>query len=849
MEKASFMPLFFLLIAKITNYKMSKKFGGVLFLLLLGKSFLAVGQKSFKVIAVSDPSVTTQQLSSGNFTIGVTDNGGGMINQIILPGIGDIMSTETDRYGRGGQSAIRSMATSGCYNPTQAGFNETLGTQCPITVQTDKLIIQPRGVALWWSDAKYDFTQWENVGSDSFNSDGGNTDQDGINESTLPNKQADEVGSEFDYYGTYENYMNKNGITTPAIRHYYEYRFIRNPGNCLAQFSSSAPIWNPVQVQSDLSYQYPDGVYGGTDQDFNFMIAEYALRNDVSLWDPAYRYIQDFYGNWQVTTRDSDLTGYQNKMRQVFIIAESNDKNTGRAIGMYYPLTDINSYPVIGVNESDSSIAYKDNRINNSFIKENRYRISTMSSYGFNSYVLGLINRNRLPSGVYEAYRRELYIFYGTPQEIMTAIAALDTSLGIQTQASNVYFKQDFNTSVFTTNYVGSTTNLFDALKATGTTGAMGTASVAANKLNLAKTNAGNSYFARSTNLGLPANGVFQFSMDFDCSAVSGSSTNGTPYLAFGRNIDPTTANILPDSNAYVKVRFLTDNVTSGNFTVGNIVNSVMVNNSTTFSGTQKITIVLNNTVSTANYLVPDGVTTATISPNKMDLYVGNTLVFNEVNVNNTSQAISGFKFSVTGNNTNLNLDNLVFSDATNYSILPVNLTSFTGKAVGQSVQLNWTTLSEQNSDVFNIFSSSNGKNFSKIGSVNASGNSNAEIDYTFKDDSPYAGENYYKLQQVDKDGKIHDLDFTRVVSNIKPSSISAYTQPNGFSLAVYADKATKTSVYVYNISGQQIAKQDVGLDKGHNQFEIPAKLQAGVYIVKMMLNDQMLVQKVVNKE
>ena len=364
----------------------------------------------------------TQQLTSGNFTIGLNDNGGGMISQVILPGVGNIMGPQTLRYGRGGQSAIRSMATTGTYNPTQAGFQETIGTQCIITPQPGKLTIQPRGCTLWWSDAKYDYTQWENIGSDGFNSDGGNTDKDSIDESALPGKQSDEVASEFDYYGTYEDYMNKYGITTPAIRHYYEYRFIRNPGNCMAQFSAAAPIWKPTLVQSNLSYQYPVGVFVGTDKDLNLMVGEYALRNDTALWNPNYRYLQDFYGNWQVTTRDSALTGYDKQFRQVFIVAESNNKNSGRAIGMYCPKTTINTQAIIGVNDKDSSIVYSDNRSNYSFIDEDKYRTPTMSLFGFNRQNRGMINRTRLPSGVYETYRQEYYIFYGTPQEIMKVI-------------------------------------------------------------------------------------------------------------------------------------------------------------------------------------------------------------------------------------------------------------------------------------------------------------------------------------------------------------------------------------------------------------------------------------------
>ena len=654
--------------------------------------------KIYKPIAVSDPSLVTQQLTSGNFTIGLNDNGGGMISQLSLPGIGNIMGSQSARYGRGGQSAIRSMATTGYYNPTQAGFNETIGTQCIITPQPGKLTIQPRGVTLWKQDAKYDFTQWENIGADGYNNDGGNTDADGIDESALPGKQSDEVSSEFDYYGTYEDYMNKCGITTSAIRHYFEYRFIRNPGNCIAQFNATLPFWKQSLVQTDLSYQYPAGVYAGTDKDMNLMIGAYALRNDTSLWNPQNRYVQDFYGNWQVTSRDSILTGYQNQLRQAFIIAESSDKNSGRAIGMYSPVTDINSNSIIGVNETDGSISYKDNRTNTSYIYENNYvdQIRTMAQFGFNRQTLGMINRSRLTSGVYETYRQEYYIFYGTPQEIMNAIAALDSSLNIPLQPQNVYFSQDFNSSVQTTNYTGSTTDLLDGILVSGTSGAFGSASLIAGKLNLAKINAGNVAIARSTSMGLPSSGVIQFKFDFDCSAVAGSSTNGTPYLALGRNINPTTVNILPDSNSYVKIKFNINNTTSGNFTIQNMVNSVAVNTTTTLSGTNTLVMVFNNTGSTANYTAPDG-TTASVAPNKWDLYANNTLLFNDVNVNASSQALTGFKLSLTSGNTNINLDNMVISDAPNGS----SLMSFTRKAVGATV-----VNTELNSCTFDVFQS-----------------------------------------------------------------------------------------------------------------------------------------------
>lgn len=116
--------------------------------------------RPFEIIALSDPTITTHELTSGDFTLGVTDYGGGSINKMVIPGVGDISTREADRYGRMGQMAFRDSLHGGRYNPTQAGFYEYLGTQCEITTNPGKLTLEPRGIALWHGDGQYDFTEW-----------------------------------------------------------------------------------------------------------------------------------------------------------------------------------------------------------------------------------------------------------------------------------------------------------------------------------------------------------------------------------------------------------------------------------------------------------------------------------------------------------------------------------------------------------------------------------------------------------------------------------------------------------------------------------------------------------------
>jgi len=400
------------------------------FILLFGTK--SVKSQSFKIIAKSNPQITTHQLTSGKLTIGITENGGGVINQILIPGIGDIMDVKSDMYGRCGQSSIRSMAHGGKYNPTQAGFNETLGTLSPIIQTKNKLVVVPRGCALWKADGKYDYTEWENIGSDSYNEvtkySGvqGHSDQDGLDESDLPGRQEAEVFSEFDYYGTYENCVGKYGIKTATIRHYFEYRFIREPGHCLNQFNKETLMWNDKQVVDDISVKCPKGKFKGTDKDMNHCNTAWSIRNDLAKWNPKYRYVQKVDGTWEVQERNKTFKGCSDSYNQLFIISDSPDIDSGNALCLYRPNTDINRYSIIGVNEADGSIAYKDNRTCQEFINESPHRTTTMSWMGFKHSILGIINRNRLPHGIYEAYRAEYYILFGTPKEIMDAIEAIN---------------------------------------------------------------------------------------------------------------------------------------------------------------------------------------------------------------------------------------------------------------------------------------------------------------------------------------------------------------------------------------------------------------------------------------
>jgi len=84
---------------------------------------------------------------------------------------------------------------------------------------------------------------------------------------------------------------------------------------------------------------------------------------------------------------------------------------------------------------------------------------------------------------------------------------------------------------------------------------------------------------------------------------------------------------------------------------------------------------------------------------------------------------------------------------------LPVELSNFKANRKEQSIQLLWETQSEINNQGFEIQRSTNNA-WHKIDFINGNGNSTHRNSYSSIDKSPIEGINYYRLKQLDFDGK-----------------------------------------------------------------------------------------------
>lgn len=111
-------------------------------------------------------------------------------------------------------------------------------------------------------------------------------------------------------------------------------------------------------------------------------------------------------------------------------------------------------------------------------------------------------------------------------------------------------------------------------------------------------------------------------------------------------------------------------------------------------------------------------------------------------------------------------------------SVLPVELTSFTGEGTSKGNLLTWTTAAEQNNAGFEIEKSTDSQTFVKIGFEEGNQTTSESHTYTFLDNPVTDETTYYRLKQLDNDGQ---FEYSEVISirNTQASDVSLTLYPN----------------------------------------------------------------------
>ncbi len=148
-----------------------------------------------------------------------------------------------------------------------------------------------------------------------------------------------------------------------------------------------------------------------------------------------------------------------------------------------------------------------------------------------------------------------------------------------------------------------------------------------------------------------------------------------------------------------------------------------------------------------------------------------------------------------------------------------------------QSVENIWTTANEINVSHFNIQRSKDGKNFTTIGKINAKGFSYNE--YSFTDNSPSFGDNYYRIESIDKDGKMNYTEIKKLTINNSSLNINIYPNPAKDIVNIECKEGMK-EVKVFDYLGREIShfvRNDGNIHRLSLNIHHYAK---GVYVVQI---------------
>jgi len=183
--------------------------------------------------------------------------------------------------------------------------------------------------------------------------------------------------------------------------------------------------------------------------------------------------------------------------------------------------------------------------------------------------------------------------------------------------------------------------------------------------------------------------------------------------------------------------------------------------------------------------------------------------------------------------------DNMVLTITNTTPITQVNLSGYRD---GKVNQLRWVTTLEANNYGFELQRSIDGIHYNNIGFVNTlanGGNSTTALNYAYTDITAVNSINYYRLRQIDIDGRsrfsnvvvIKDGKAGMTITGLYPNPAASVVN-----VVIATPTATKATLVIADVAGRSITQRAVTLNEGANTttFNI-SNFAAGTYTIKMI--------------
>lgn len=215
-----------------------------------------------------------------------------------------------------------------------------------------------------------------------------------------------------------------------------------------------------------------------------------------------------------------------------------------------------------------------------------------------------------------------------------------------------------------------------------------------------------------------------------------------------------------------------------------------------------------------------------------------------------TAQYILNPGGSAAANSSFQNNYNIDFGFSNN-NLLSVNKLALAASLANSNVKLQWNTTNEIDVNKYVVERSTDGKQFSAIGSAASKGNGNYV--YLLNDDISALASAvfYYRIKVLDANANLH-YSATVSVTNKALTKITVTPNPFVSSIQVQApsDKNEAATIRVINAGGQVMFRKNVQLYQGQNSFVIDAlgNIAKGVYLFELHKDNSVTREKIIKQ-
>jgi len=180
--------------------------------------------------------------------------------------------------------------------------------------------------------------------------------------------------------------------------------------------------------------------------------------------------------------------------------------------------------------------------------------------------------------------------------------------------------------------------------------------------------------------------------------------------------------------------------------------------------------------------------------------------------------------------------------------LLPIELLDLKATPQIRQILLSWRTATERDNALFAVEHSTAGNGFTEIGRIEGAGTSFETHDYQFTDPAPAKGTNYYRLRQVDVDGRYSYSSVVTAVLN-ETGNVRVTPTPASDHLQVQLEDASEEGIQwkVFDYTGRTVLSGTESADITAFSFDV-SSLAQGAYTLSMQVGTAIYTKLVIKR-